>query len=577
MAWKQLANNAKTTLDADCTDVATTISPTAKTTFPDPEDDGSFYATIWDADTYPDPGDDPGMEIVLVTADAAANWTVTRGQAGTAGAEHVAGDAVRLLWLAEHAQEIQDAVDLNSTHRTNVDAVAGIVLGDGAGGYTAAAATDLPAHATEHESGGGDEVDHNALQNTHNLTTDIDHNALLNTHNLTTDIDHNALTNYDADRHYLQADIEAVDTDLATGLLKVTTGTGALSSITDSSANWDAAYSHVSASGASHSYLDQAVTIAGTPQFAKLGLGAAAGDAVLTLAEATTAAGGIAFGADVDLYRSAANVLSTDDSLSVALGAVINEGGGDYDTRIEGDTDVNLIYVDAGNDRVGIGTATPPAKLSLAEGTTAAAGIALGTDVNLYRSAADVLTLADKLEMGSNIDLGKYALFFGTADDVKLQYTYHANTSILNQYSPGGALVNSRQAIRCVEGVGNTVVFGAATGSTEWLSSANQLGRITYTITQADPSALKAKIDFYVNTGDDAQIAMTINDDKSALFAAAITAPQLTLTSTTAAFLPPRMTTTQRDAIASPAAGMVIYNITTNVLNFYNGSAWGAV
>lgn len=47
--------------------------------------------------------------------------------------------------------------------------------------------------------------------------------------------------------------------------------------------------------------------------------------------------------------------------------------------------------------------------------------------------------------------------------------------------------------------------------------------------------------------------------------------------STTKAFMPPRMTTTQRDAIPSPTAGMVIYNSTTNVLNFYNGATWGAV
>jgi hypothetical protein len=51
----------------------------------------------------------------------------------------------------------------------------------------------------------------------------------------------------------------------------------------------------------------------------------------------------------------------------------------------------------------------------------------------------------------------------------------------------------------------------------------------------------------------------------------------LDITSTTSGFLPPRMTTTQRDAISSPTAGEIIYNTTTNVLNFYNGSAWGAV
>ena len=46
------------------------------------------------------------------------------------------------------------------------------------------------------------------------------------------------------------------------------------------------------------------------------------------------------------------------------------------------------------------------------------------------------------------------------------------------------------------------------------------------------------------------------------------------LTSTTQGFLPPRMTTVQRNAIASPAIGLVIFNITTNCLNFYTGADW---
>jgi len=50
----------------------------------------------------------------------------------------------------------------------------------------------------------------------------------------------------------------------------------------------------------------------------------------------------------------------------------------------------------------------------------------------------------------------------------------------------------------------------------------------------------------------------------------------LDVSSTTKAFMPPRMTTTQRDAIPSPTAGMVIYNTTTNKLNVYT-IAWEAV
>jgi hypothetical protein len=44
--------------------------------------------------------------------------------------------------------------------------------------------------------------------------------------------------------------------------------------------------------------------------------------------------------------------------------------------------------------------------------------------------------------------------------------------------------------------------------------------------------------------------------------------------STTKGFLPPRMTTTQRNAIASPATGLVLYDSTTNKLCCYNGSTW---
>jgi hypothetical protein len=47
---------------------------------------------------------------------------------------------------------------------------------------------------------------------------------------------------------------------------------------------------------------------------------------------------------------------------------------------------------------------------------------------------------------------------------------------------------------------------------------------------------------------------------------------QLEVTSTTRGFLPPRMTTTQRDAISSPAAGLVIYNTTTSKLQVYTTS-----
>jgi len=44
--------------------------------------------------------------------------------------------------------------------------------------------------------------------------------------------------------------------------------------------------------------------------------------------------------------------------------------------------------------------------------------------------------------------------------------------------------------------------------------------------------------------------------------------------STTRGFLPPRMTTTQKNAIASPAAGLMIYDTDLNRPCFYNGTSW---
>jgi len=49
---------------------------------------------------------------------------------------------------------------------------------------------------------------------------------------------------------------------------------------------------------------------------------------------------------------------------------------------------------------------------------------------------------------------------------------------------------------------------------------------------------------------------------------------QLDVSSTTKGLLPPRMTTAQRNAIVSPANGLIIYNSTTNSLEIRNSFAW---
>lgn len=72
----------------------------------------------------------------------------------------------------------------------------------------------------------------------------------------------------------------------------------------------------------------------------------------------------------------------------------------------------------------------------------------------------------------------------------------------------------------------------------------------------------------FFNSTIDAQVG--INADNSP----AENSAMLDVKSTSRGFLPPRMTTAQRDAIASPVEGLVIYNTEEKALNVYNGIAW---
>jgi uncharacterized protein (TIGR02145 family) len=53
-----------------------------------------------------------------------------------------------------------------------------------------------------------------------------------------------------------------------------------------------------------------------------------------------------------------------------------------------------------------------------------------------------------------------------------------------------------------------------------------------------------------------------------------VASAKLEIASTTQGFLPPRMTTAQRDAIVSPATGLVIFNTTTNSLEYKSSTGW---
>lgn len=76
---------------------------------------------------------------------------------------------------------------------------------------------------------------------------------------------------------------------------------------------------------------------------------------------------------------------------------------------------------------------------------------------------------------------------------------------------------------------------------------------------------------FAHNTGG--EIAGTVVIGSSSINASS----QLEVTSTTRGFLPPRMTTTQKNAIATPAAGLVVYDTTLGKLCVRTAAAWETI
>jgi hypothetical protein len=78
--------------------------------------------------------------------------------------------------------------------------------------------------------------------------------------------------------------------------------------------------------------------------------------------------------------------IQTNGLVTANYGFVVNEGGGNYDTRFEGDTDTHLFFADASTDFVGIGTSTPGSKLDV-KGTLRLSGATSGY-VGLQGAAA---------------------------------------------------------------------------------------------------------------------------------------------------------------------------------------------
>jgi hypothetical protein len=112
-------------------------------------------------------------------------------------------------------------------------------------------------------------------------------------------------------------------------------------------------------------------------------------------------------------------------------GMIVNESGADSDFRVESDTNTHMLFVDAGNNAVGIGTSSPSRKVSLADSVngynlelqqTSAynsgnqSGIVFSAPYNIGGSVTDLASIRGGKENATDEDFGGKLAFYTRAN-----------------------------------------------------------------------------------------------------------------------------------------------------------------
>jgi len=171
-------------------------------------------------------------------------------------------------------------------------------------------------------------------------------------------------------------------------------------------------------------------------------------------------------------------------------------------------------------------------------------GAAFGLKALYYKSRTANVANAGILRLASN------------SDSIAWRNNANSGNLLLNTNASDELLFNSQ---RVLTGTGPTAYVSSITGTANQVIASSPTGAITLSLPQslATTSALQ-----FATLGLGAAV------DASAILSAS---------STTKGFLPPRMTQVQRDAIVSPATGLVIYNTDTAQLNYYSGAVWTVI
>jgi len=289
---------------------------------------------------------------------------------------------------------------------------------------------------------------------------------------------------------------------------------------------------------------------------------------------------------------------------SGTVGRVLFEGTGNVLQE-----SANLFW-DNTNARLTIGTSTGVSKINLPDaGTTAADGIAFGSGANIFRNASTGISIFSgsgtwqfnsavlnlptnqgsiiRMASGRSLFVDNGTTFYlsvnGSTGNVGINTTTDAGykldvngTARVSGFAYFTAYATSVQRVQFNNGL-TTGNFGYLKSGSNGViqladSSETDFNRLQFGGSSASfPSIKRASNNLEIKNANDtfgAGLSIGASLDASAILQA---------DSTTKGFLPPRMTTTQKNAIASPAAGLVVYDTTLGKLCVRGASAWETI
>ncbi len=219
-------------------------------------------------------------------------------------------------------------------------------------------------------------------------------------------------------------------------------------------------------------------------------------------------------------------------------------------------TDITVNSVDVGRGGGSVATNTAVGDTALAANTSGSGNTAFG-GFSFYQLTTGVFNTGAGYAAGFqntgnyNTAIGYAALYAASASAGNTAVGYQSLNACTGDQN---VAVGNTAGSLITSGIGN-VIIGNNTGTS--------IATDSYNVLIADGAGTSR---LHINSSGEASLGST-----------PVSKLALDIPSTTKAFRPPAMTTAQRDAIASPPTGGMIYNTTTNKLNVYTGSAWEAV